>query len=76
MKKEDYTKDEIHFVVMAVEVSAKRMNISVAEMYQRLSKVNLIKELVLCLSPNEEVKHFRLVADSELFMLHSDVNSP
>ena len=47
MKKEDYTMDEIHFTVMAVEASAKRMNVSAAEMYQRLSRVNLIQKLVL-----------------------------
>lgn len=40
-------KDRIHFAVMAVEAGSQELNISPADMYQRLKKVNLFKPLIL-----------------------------
>ncbi|WP_301061510.1 DUF3791 domain-containing protein [Phocaeicola sp.] len=37
---------KIHFAIMAIETSAKKMNISPMEMYRRLERVNLFKRLV------------------------------
>lgn len=47
MKETSNETNKIHFAVMAIEASSKKMNISPMEMYQRLEKVNLLKRLVL-----------------------------
>lgn len=46
MKKTTTDRNKVHFAVMAIEASSKKMNISPMEMYQRLEKVNLFKRLV------------------------------
>lgn len=47
MKEATNERNKIHFAIMAIEASSKKMNISPMEMYQRLEKVNLLKRLVL-----------------------------
>ena len=47
MEETIYERNKIHFAIMAIEASSKKMNISPMEMYQRLEKVNLLKRLVL-----------------------------
>ena len=42
--------DKIHFAVMAIEASAKKMRISPMEMRRRLEKVGLVRRLLLDLS--------------------------
>ena len=39
--------DKIHFAVMAIEASAKKMRISPMEMRRRLEKVGLVRRLLL-----------------------------
>lgn len=39
--------NKIHFAIMALEASSRKMNISPMEMYQRLKRVGLFKPLVL-----------------------------
>lgn len=39
--------NKIHFAVMALEASSRKMNISPMEMYHRLKQVDLFKRLVL-----------------------------
>lgn len=39
--------DKIHFAVMAIEASAKKMHISPMEMRRRLEKVGLVRRLLL-----------------------------
>ena len=47
MKDEISESNKIHFAVMALEASSRKMNISPMEMYQRLKRVDLFKRLVL-----------------------------
>ena len=47
MKDEISESNKIHFAVMALEASSRKMNISPMEMSQRLKRVDLFKRLVL-----------------------------
>ena len=47
MKDEISESNKIHFAVMALDDSSRKMNISPMEMYQRLKRVDLFKRLVL-----------------------------
>ena len=37
-RKDDWTNEQIHFAVLAIEAAAKKMNVSPEEMQQRLKK--------------------------------------
>ncbi len=46
-RKDDWTHEQIHFAVLAIEVAAKKMNVSPEEMQQRLKKQNLIESFIV-----------------------------
>lgn len=45
--KDDWTHEQIHFAVLAIETAAKKMNVSPEEMQQRLKKQNLIESFIV-----------------------------
>ena len=45
--KYDWTHEQIHFAVLAIEAAAKKMNVSPEEMQQRLKKQNLIESFIV-----------------------------
>lgn len=45
--KDDWTHEQIHFAVLAIEAAAKKMNVSPEEMQQRLKKQNLIESFIV-----------------------------
>ena len=46
-RKDDWTHEQIHFAVLAIETAAKKMNVSPEEMQQRLKKQNLIESFIV-----------------------------
>lgn len=46
-RKDDWTNEQIHFAVLAIEAAAKKMNVSPEEMQQRLKKQNLIESFIV-----------------------------
>ena len=46
-RKDDWTHEQIHFAVLAIEAAAKKMNVSPEEMQQRLKKQNLIESFIV-----------------------------
>lgn len=44
---EEWTQEQLHFAVVAIEAAANKMNISPSEMQQRLSAQNLIESYIV-----------------------------
>ena len=42
-----WTEEQVHFAVLAIEAAAKKMNISPSEMQQRLNAQNLIESYIV-----------------------------
>ena len=42
-----WTEEQLHFAVLAIEAAAKKMNVSPSEMQQRLSAQNLIESYIV-----------------------------
>ena len=42
-----WTEEQVHFAVLAIETAAKKMNISPSEMQQRLNAQNLIESYIV-----------------------------
>ena len=46
-RKDDWTHEQMHFVVLAIEAAAKKTNVRPGEMQQRLKKQNLIESFIV-----------------------------
>ena len=44
---EQWTEEQLHFAVLAIEAAAKKMNVSPSEMQQRLNAQNLIESYIV-----------------------------
>ncbi|MBR6601880.1 MAG: DUF3791 domain-containing protein [Bacteroidaceae bacterium] len=42
-----WTEEQLHFAILAIEAAAKKMNVSPGEMQQRLSAQNLIESYIV-----------------------------
>lgn len=47
MVAEQWTEEQLHFAVLAIEAAAKKMNVSPSEMQQRLNAQNLIESYIV-----------------------------
>lgn len=71
MERNTEESNKIHFAVMAIEASAKKMNISPMEMYQRLDKVHLIEKLVFGCYDVMHTQSLKHVAEDLVTALHN-----
>lgn len=71
MEEKTVGNNKIHFAIMAIEASAKEMNISPMEMYQRLERVNLLKRLVLDYYDVMHTQSLQHVAEDLVEALHN-----
>ncbi len=64
-------KDKIHFAVMAIEAAAAKSGMSPSEMQQRLSRVDLIKRLLIDQYEAMHSQSLKHVAEDVLEALHN-----